>query len=362
MKRLLILFSILALSACAQTEPGRWSVEKANQWAAEKGWIVGCNYIAATAINQIEMWQESSFDPETMDRELALAEDLGFNTVRVFLSCLVYFDDPQGYIRRFDQFLDICAKHGIRALPTFWTNGGKLKDPKLGPQPETTKGVHNPGWVMNPGTEYVNDPSKWPALEKMVKGFIKAFGQDDRVLMWCLYNEPEMHRRGVTNSVPLMSATFQWARECHPMQPLTAPAIWLPGGRVSSHPEMSFALENSDVLSFHCYYDAEETELAIKKLQAYGRPLVCTEYMRRPVSTFEGALPIFKKYGVGAINFGLTAGKCNFNFPWNKEDGNGESIPFDYDEPEVWFHDIFHLDGTPYDEEEVALIKRIIRS
>ena len=60
MKRLLILFSFLALSACAKTEPGRWSVEKANQWAADKGWVVGCNYIAATAINQIEMWQEST--------------------------------------------------------------------------------------------------------------------------------------------------------------------------------------------------------------------------------------------------------------------------------------------------------------
>lgn len=356
-----LLIAAMLFSACAREDSGRWSVEKANRWAEGKGWLVGCNYVTATAINQIEMWQADTFDPETMDRELALAEDLGFNTVRVFLSFLVYKDDPKGYLERFDRFLDICDRHGIRALPTFWTNGGKLKDPQLGPQPETLKGVHNPGWVMNPGADYVNDPSKWPELEKMVTGFIKKFRKDGRVLMWCLYNEPEMHRRGVESSVPLMKASFKWARECRPTQPLTSPYIWLPSGRVKSLPEASFTLENSDVISFHCYYGADETENAIKNLLGYGRPLICTEFMRRPVSTFKEALPIFKEYGVGAVSFGLTAGKCNFNFPWNKEDENGESIPWEYDEPEVWFHDIFHLDGTPYDEEEVEFIKKTTR-
>ena len=360
MKRLLIMVSVLALSACSRVDYDRWSVEKANEWAADKGWIVGCDYVTATAINQIEMWQAETFDPETMEREMALAEGLGFNTVRVFFSFLVYADDPDGFIKRFDQFLGICDRHGIRALPTFWTNGGKLKDPHLGPQPEPLKGVHNPGWVMNPGAEYVNDPSKWPELEKMVKGVIKAFRKDPRVLMWCLYNEPENLRRGVTSSVPLMRETFKWARECRPDQPLTSPVMIMPGSKSSSLPEASFVLENSDVISFHCYYGAEETERMITKLLPYGRPMVCTEYMRRPVSTFEETLPIYKKYNVGAINFGLTAGKCNFNFPWNKLDENGESIPWEYDEPEVWFHDIFHLDGTPYSEEEVEFIRKTI--
>lgn len=79
--------------------------------------------------------------------------------------------------------------------------------------------------------------------------------------------------------------------------------------------------------------------------------------MRRPQSTFEKSMPIFKKYNVGAINFGLTAGKCNFNFPWNKEDKDGNSIPWTEDEPEMWFHDIFRLDGTPWSEQEVEFIR-----
>ena len=361
MKRILLFVTVMVLAACGRVDYNRWSEEKANKWAEDHGWIVGCNYITATAINQIEMWQAESFDPETIDKELAMAEDLGFNTVRVFFSFLVYADDPKGFIQRFDQFLGICDKHGIKALPTFWTNGGKLHDPHLGKQPESIKGVHNSAWVMNPGAEYVNDPAKWPELEKMVKGIIKAFRKDDRVLMWCLYNEPEHLRRGVTNSVPLMAATFKWARECRPTQPLTAPLMVPPGSKSSSFHESTFVMENSDVLSFHCYFGPEILEKMISIMLPYNRPMVCTEYMRRPVSTFENSLPIFKKYNVGAINFGLTAGKCNFNFPWNKLDENGESIPWEYDEPEVWFHDIFHLDGTPYSEEEVEFIKKTIR-
>jgi hypothetical protein len=354
----MMLMALVCASVFART-PERWSAQKAEEWAADKGWIIGCNYVAATAINQIEMWQAESFDPATIERELALAEGLGFNTVRVFFSNLVYTDDPKGFKQRFSQFLDICDRHHIKALPTFWTNGGKCVDPHLGKQPEAIPGNHNSQWVMTPGADYVNDPSKWGELEKMVKDIIKTYRKDDRILLWCLYNEPENLRRGVTTSVPLMKATFEWARSCNPTQPLTSP-IWNPVGtpKKTHLPEVSFALENSDVISFHCYRSGKELEAMIQSFLPYGRPMVCTEYMRRPVSTFEEAMPIFKKYNVGAINFGLTAGKCNFNYPWNKTDKDGNSIPWT-EEPKVWFHDIYNLDGTPWNAEEVAFIRRM---
>ena len=338
--------------------PCRWSTEKAEKWAADKGWIVGCDYVTATAINQIEMWQEESFDPQTIDRELALAESLGFNTVRVFFSNLVYTADPKGFKKRFSLFLDICDRHGIRVLPTFWTNGGKCVNPHLGKQPEAIKGDHNSQWVMTPGAEYVNNPSKWDELEKMVKDIVRTYRNDGRILMWCLYNEPENLRRGVKTSVPLMEATFRWARSCKPSQPLTAPVWREVGVKGTSLPEATFALENSDVISFHCYSNGKILEKMILSFKPYGRPMVCTEYMRRPISTFEEAMPIFKKYNVGAINFGLTAGKCNFNYPWNKVDKDGKSIPWE-SEPEVWFHDIFRIDGTPWNAEEVRFIRKM---
>lgn len=338
----------------------RWPKEKAVAWAADKGWIVGCDYVPSTAINQLEMWQAETFDPETIDHELALAEGLGFNTVRIFLSNMVYTADPAGFADRFDKVLDICARHGLRTIPTFWTNGGKCRDPKLGKQSDAVKGVHNSQWVTTPGVNYVNHPERWGELEIMVKDIVSTHANDDRILMWCLYNEPENHRPGIDDSVPLMKATFEWARSCNPSQPLTAP-IWdevatqkesLP----TRMPEATFVLENSDVLTFHCYREPEALERLIKSLLPYGRPMVCTEYMRRPISTFESSMPVFKKYNVGAVNWGLVAGKCNFYYPWNKVDADGNSIPWE-EEPEVWFHDIFHPDGTPWSEREVEYIR-----
>ena len=55
----------------AAAMPGTvWSAEKANAWYKEHKWITGANYIPATAINQLEMWQAEIFDPATIDKEL----------------------------------------------------------------------------------------------------------------------------------------------------------------------------------------------------------------------------------------------------------------------------------------------------
>ena len=79
--------------------PGKvWSVEKANAWYNEHKWISGANFIPSTAINQLEMWQAETFDPQTIDRELGWAEKIGFNTMRVYLHSLAYMEDPYGFM------------------------------------------------------------------------------------------------------------------------------------------------------------------------------------------------------------------------------------------------------------------------
>lgn len=354
MKRVISIFAfamLLPLMAFAAKPAGRWSEQKANEWYQRQGWIVGCDYVCATAINQIEMWQAETFDPATMDREMALAEGLGFNTVRVFLSDMVYDADPEGFKQRLDRFLDICDKHGIRAILTFWTNGGKCENPKLGKQPESVQGVHNSQWCMSPGTEAVNDPSQWGRLERYVKDILKSFRNDDRVLLWCLYNEPENFRRGVKTSLPLMRETYRWAREVNPSQPITSPMWGAPSLSRTNLAVVSFLMENSDVISFHCYDDPKTMSRFIYRLKDYNRPLICTEYMGRPKSTFKEVMPILKKNNVGAISWGLTAGKCNFHLQWSSKAGDPE--------PKVWFHDIYRLDGTPYSQEEVDFVRKM---
>ena len=336
--------------AAAEAPAGRWSVEKANRWYKNVPWPIGCNYIPSIAINQIETWQADSFDPKTIDRELGWAEGLGFNTARIFLHDLVWEADPAGFKNRIDEFLAICQKHHTRAIVTFFTNGcyGFEGEAQLGKQPDPVPGVHNSGWVQTPGAARVNDPAQWGRLEKYIKDVISTFAQDDRVLVWCLYNEPENTKKG-SKSLPLMRKTFEWARSVNPSQPLTAPLMRLPGSKNSDPDMASFLGESCDVMSFHCYGKPTDMEKFITLLKTHGRPMFCTEYMARPRSTFEGILPILKRERVGAINFGLVAGKGNFYFPWGSKPGTPE--------PKVWHHDILRPDGSPYDPNETALIR-----
>lgn len=325
----------------------RWTAEKANAWYDSQPWPVGCNYVPSTAINQIETWQAESFDPETIDRELGWAESLGFNTVRVFSHDLVWEADPQGFKDRVRKLLDLCEKHHIRVIFTFFTNGcyGFEGEARLGKQPDPVPGVHNSGWVQSPGAAKVNDPAEWGRLERYVKDVLTTFATDDRILVWDLYNEPENRKKGA-ESLPLLREEFAWARSVNPSQPLTACI-----DKLETSPLNSFLAENCDVITFHTYGGPKSATSFIAALRKHGRPLLCTEYMGRPSSTFQEILPIFQRERVGAISWGLVAGKMNTIFPWGSKPGTPE--------PDVWFHDIFRGDGTPYDPEEIALIRRL---
>ncbi len=352
---LVVILAIVAAvqnAVAADGPAARWSVERAKTWYSAQPWPVGCNYIPSSAVNQIETWQADSFDRKTIDGELGWAESLGFNTVRIFLHDLVWESDPPAFKRRLGEFLDLCQKHHQRAIVTFFTNGcyGFIGEPYLGKQPDPVPGVHNSGWVQSPGAANVNDPAKWGRLEKYIKDVVGAFAHDDRVLVWCLYNEPENPAKGA-KSLPLMRQVFAWARSVNPSQPLTAPMCAVPGSKRSGHEIARFLQENCDVMSFHCYGGPKSMESFIESLKPLDRPVFCTEYMARPRSTFHDILPILKRERVGAISFGLVAGKGNFYFPWGSKKGSPE--------PKVWHHDILRLDGTPYDTAETVLIRRL---
>lgn len=92
--------------------PGRWTVGKANAWDKQQPWLVGCNFTPSTAINQLEMWQADTFDPETIDRELGWAANIGMNSIRVYLHDLLWQQDSEGFLKRVDQFLGIAERVG----------------------------------------------------------------------------------------------------------------------------------------------------------------------------------------------------------------------------------------------------------
>src|SRR4051812_11550181 len=98
LRRLAAPLILLAASTSAARAADPWPAEKANAWYREKPWLVGCNYIPSTAINQLEMWQADTFDPDTIDRELGWAEGLGFTSVRVFLHDIPWKQDSKGFL------------------------------------------------------------------------------------------------------------------------------------------------------------------------------------------------------------------------------------------------------------------------
>lgn len=330
--------------------PGRWSRERAAAWYAKFPWIVGCNYVVSTAVNQLEMWQADTFDPETIDSELGWAEAVGLNTVRFFMHDLAWRQDPEGFKKRVATFHEICAKHHIWTIPTFFTNGGPGVPIKIGKQPEPIPGVHNSQWLESPGIPVVNDPTRWGPVEEYVSDMLSSFAQDERVLVWCLYNEPENAARG-GRSLPLMRRIWRIGRAVAPSQPFTAPITLFPGDSkiMSDFAICSFIGENCDLMSFHCYRPPEQVTRLIDLFKNFDRPLICTEYLDRPHNNFFNVTPIFKERNIGAIHFGLVNGKCNFQFH------SPEELP----EPKDWKHDIFRKDGTPFDPKEIEQIKKL---
>ncbi len=331
-------------ATAAQAGP-RWTAERANAWYKTHPWMSGANFIPSTAINQLEMWQAATFDPATIDRELGYAEGIGFNTMRVFLHSLAWQQDPAGFKKRLDQYLAIADKHHIQTLFVFFDDCWN-KTPKAGTQPAPKPGVHNSGWVQDPGDPASRDSAAFMALRPYVTDVLTSFAHDKRILLWDLYNEPGNSDKGLA-SLPLLRNVFAWAQAVRPDQPLSA-GLWNWDFTALN----TFQATHSDVITYHCYDDVPAHQRIIELLATHGRPLLCTEYMARPRnSRFVNILPLLKKYNVAAINWGLVAGKTNTKYQWDVPIADGS-------EPPEWFHEVFSPNGTPYHQDEADLIKK----
>jgi len=364
MKHACVVLLLLGMSCEFAAARSRWSEANANAWSRQHPWLVGCNFSPSTAINQLEMWQADSFDVATIDRELGWAEQLGFTSVRVFLHHLLWQQDAKGFLKRMDQFLGLAHKHHIGVMFVLFDSCWD-PDPKLGKQRDPKPFVHNSGWVQSPGREFMAHPERLDELEPYVKGVVGHFRNDKRIDFWDVYNEPDNLNdpaylkleptNKVDSALLLLQKTFAWARSVKPSQPLSS-APWLgPWAEAANlRPMEKVQFEQSDIITFHCYDPLDKLKLCVENLRRYHRPIICTEYMARPVgSTFDPNLRYMKEQNVGAYNWGFVSGKTQTIFPWDSWRQTYTA------EPPVWFHDIFRADGTPYRVDEVKFIKSL---
>ena len=181
-----LLLAVLTLRARAQ----RWSEERAAEWYAARPWIVGCNYIPAYAVNQLDMFQAATFNATAIDAELVLAATLGFTALRVYLHDLLWLDDPDAFLARVDTFLGVAERHGMATMLVL-TDGVWNPAAALGPQPDPIPHTHNSQWVQSPGRAILSDPARHDELKPYVVGVMERFRNDSRVLLWDLFNEPD---------------------------------------------------------------------------------------------------------------------------------------------------------------------------
>ena len=363
LKLLLAAATVLAIATPADARP-QWTKAEAQRWYGAQPWSVGSNYTPATAINELEMWQAETWDPATIDKEMGYAQGIGMNTMRVFLHNLAWENDPQGLKRRMDQFLTIAARHGVRPVFVLFDSCWD-PDPRAGPQHPPIPGVHNSGWVQAPGAARLADTAQYAKLHAYVSDVVGRFAHDRRILAWDVWNEPNNEGGGNYKPTPdkkrlvagLLDQVFTWARAADPVQPLTS-GVWT--GETWDKPETLDAVERiqvaqSDVESFHDYGWPEQFERRAKQMLSYGRPVLCTEYMARGNgSTFDGSLPVGKRLNIAMINWGFVDGRTQTRLPWDSWDK-----PYTKGEPQIWFHEVFRADGTPYRQAETDLIRRL---
>lgn len=341
----------------ADTE--RWTPERAADWHARTGWLVGFNYLPRTAVNWTELWQADTFDLATIEQELTWAASIGFNALRTNLQFLVWQHDAAGLRDRIDRFLGVAARSRIRVMPCLFDDCAfSGREPYLGPQDGPLPGVHNGGAAASPGRAVVRDRRRWPDLERYVTDVVGHFRDDPRIVVWDLYNEPGndfvFTRKVVADAndplwphgMALAREVFAWARDVAPMQPLTS-GVW----SLDWQTREADLLALSDVTSFHSYMPLSNVTEQVELLRAGGRPILCTEWLARGLgSRLASHLPYFAEQRIGCFHWGLVNGRTQTHLPWP----GFESLYADG----TWHHDVLHADGSPYDAQEVAEFRR----
>ncbi len=349
----------------------RWTTEKIWEWYRARPWMRGCNYMSADCANRVDQWQELGFEErfQTTEEELKLMQKTGFNTVRLILEYVVWKEEHDGFMTRFDRYLSLCQKYGISCMIVLANDCMPPKTelwklPAVGEQ-TFDWGYHGGKKHSQHGTHqgpaphfYLDEEETREDYFQMVREIVTKYKDDERICVWDVYNEPGNSRRyGIT--LPNLKRMFEVVRECNPSQPLTC-AVWtLMGDQTAPIGDVEqFALDNSDIISYHSYADFKTQIKIIKQLKKEGRPILCTEWLGRCLGNDVFSIfPLFYLEEIGCYNWGFVAGKYQTYEPWEGtwqafEEGNVKDVDFT-----KWFHDLYRPNHRPYDPKEIACIQ-----
>ena len=349
----------------------KWSKERAWEWYNSRPWIRGCNYMSADCVNRIDQWQALHFEEriKTTEEELKVMRELGFNSVRLILEYVVWEKEHDSFLERFERYISLLDEYGISAMIVL-ANDCMPPKTELWRMPDI--GEQHYDWGYHGGRKhsqhgshscpaphyYFDDPILTEKYFEMVREIVTLYKDDSRILMWDLFNEPgNSNRSGIT--LPFLERMVKEVRAINPSQPLTIAAWCCDKNFEFSMPEDIFALENSDIITYHNYCPWQEHIRVIKYLKQFGRPLINTEWLARCTgNTVFDNFPLFYLENIGCYNWGFVAGKYQtyeaHNSLWDRYYSD-KSADIDLTK---WFHDLYRPSYRPYDPKETELIKK----
>ena len=354
---------------------GPWTKEKAWAWQDAQPWYRGCNYMPASAANFVDVWQSygSAARFAEVEREFALAQEVGFNAMRLLVveqGFAVWLQEPDAFRANFERYLALMEKYGLKAFVVLGNDCSRPKFmwsmPKLGEQPYDL-GYHGGrkrtqhGGFSEAGYLMVDDPEYRAKFFAFCRELVAKYAHDDRIVMWELWNEPGAGNRKAM-SAQVLKDLFALCWEVDPDQPLTA-NVWgddawkLIGGKEPSEIGRLSA-ELSDVISYHGYVSvANQAKLVDALEKRFGRPLYNTEWLVRTWGCeFSDNYAFMARRKIGALNWGFVNGKYQTHEPYEpmwkgKFEFNGD--------PTRWFHDLFRVSHHPYDPYEIAVARNV---
>lgn len=301
-------------------ERTQWTKAEADAWQQKYGPIVGVNHPIGPYPGMSRM------------EYLKKAKELGFNSVRMFLSG----NTAEDYIAEVKSWADDCSSLGMTLSPVI-TCGGSFFS-------QTDK------------------DAALTSLEKYVRKVIKAFRGDDRIILWDIWNEPEMYDE--TKCLQQMSwieKMVKWCRQEGCTQPITCSIVWdasISESNASNKTALRKARNEAEAMmdlhNYHDYYVSEShngnTSTMVNRLKAISdRPLVCTECLARVTgATIPRNLSEFSKYHINFYVWGLYACDHNWEVKW------GRSTYYAW---EPMFHNLLYADGEAYNPAELPWIK-----
>ena len=347
----------------------RWSSKQAQEWYSKQGWLRGCNFIGSDCTNRLDMWQSYKSEEKllTAEKELALCEKIGFNTVRLWANFDVYYKEADAFMDILEKYITLCDKYHQKVMMVLayeedLPRGDVFIAKEMGEQAYAL-GEHQ-GRIPLSKEEEAKTPKHYMEYDelkdlfiKMVKDIVSKYCNDERILCWNIYNEPGIAIN--ERSIPILNTLFEVVRSYDPIQPLCAD-VWrgLDNGKIKSKEEQ-LAFDLSDIISFHSYLPYEHFVEELSYWNKCERPVFLTEWLHRinHNNIFE-IYPLLFLNNIANYCWGFVVGKTQTNEPWPYmwyEYEQGIITDFDFTK---WQHDLFRPNLRPYDPKEIKLITK----